>query len=54
MKKLLFIYMCLILGLSQLYAADDKVTIPKDDKYHLNFINHEKVRFNYAGLYGII
>ena len=33
MKKTLFIYMCLILGLSQLYAADDKVTIPKDDKW---------------------
>ena len=33
MKKLLFIYVCLILGLSQLYAADDKVTIPKDDKW---------------------
>ena len=33
MKKLLFIYMCLILGLSQLYAADDKVPIPDDDNW---------------------
>ena len=33
MKKTLFIYMCLILGLSQLYAADNKVPIPKDDKW---------------------
>ena len=32
MKKLLFIYMCLILGLSQLYA-DNKVPIPKDDNW---------------------
>ena len=33
MKKLLFIYMCLILGISQLYAADDKVPIPEDDNW---------------------
>ena len=33
MKKLLFVYMCLILGLSQLYADNDKVPIPKDDNW---------------------
>ena len=33
MKKLLFIYICLILGLSQLYADNNKVPIPKDDNW---------------------
>ena len=33
MKKLLFIFMCLAFGLSQLHAAKDKTPIPKDDKW---------------------
>lgn len=33
MKKLFIICMCLIFGLSQLYAEKDKVVIPPDDNW---------------------
>ena len=33
MKKLLFIIMCLVFGLSQLHAENDKTPIPTNDKW---------------------
>ena len=51
MKKLFIICMCLIFGLSQLYAEKDKVVIPPDDNWEETevicaFIEEELLKLN--------